>query len=119
MQKKTFFLGNFYFFTKKNFFFCDFSTFYGQRSVTTAWATRSPWNILFLFSLVLTHFRETPEAENLFPPIFWHNQKVNAIFFLVILIFLEEKNLFSGVFSSFYGQRSVTAAWATCSPWSI
>ena len=24
-------------------------------------------------SFVLTHFGETPEAENVFPPIFWHN----------------------------------------------
>ena len=29
---------------------------------------------------------------------------------------LRTKNRFSGVFSSFYGQRSVTAAWATPSP---
>ena len=30
-----------------------------------------------------------------------------------------KKNLFWGIFSSFYGQHSVTAAWATPSPWSI
>ena len=28
--------------------------------------------------LLFTHFGETPEAENLFPPIFWHNYKVTA-----------------------------------------
>ena len=28
---------------------------------------------LFLRLLLFTHFGETPEAENLFPPIFWHN----------------------------------------------
>ena len=27
----------------------------------------------FLCLLLLTHFTETPEAENLFPPIFWYN----------------------------------------------
>ena len=26
-----------------------------------------------LFLLLLTHFGESPEAENLFPPIFWQN----------------------------------------------
>ena len=26
--------------------------------------------------LLLTHFGESPKAENLFPPIFWHNQKI-------------------------------------------
>ena len=40
--------------------------------------------------LLLTHFGETPEAENLLH-----------------------------VFSSFHGQRSVTAAWAIPSPWNI
>ena len=28
---------------------------------------------LFLRILLFTHFSESPEAENLFPPIFWHN----------------------------------------------
>ena len=46
-----------------------------------AFAMRS-WPLLTLtiallsFSLrllLLTHFGGTPEAENLFPPIFWHN----------------------------------------------
>ena len=36
---------------------------------------------LSLHLLLLTHFGETPEAENLFPPIFWHNWKIYAIFF--------------------------------------
>ena len=30
---------------KKNLFSSDLSTFYGQRLVTAAWATRSPWSI--------------------------------------------------------------------------
>ena len=44
---------------------------------------------LFLFLLrlfLLTHFRETHEAENLFSPIFWQSQKIyakNVIFFSV------------------------------------
>ena len=36
-----------------------------------------------------------------------------------IFIFLRKKGDFSDVFSAFYGQCSVTAAWATRSPWSI
>ena len=50
--KKIFFLGNFYFFTKKNWFSSVFS-------VTAAWATRSPWSIFlffFLRLLLLNHF---------------------------------------------------------------
>ena len=37
----------------------------------------------------------------------------------VNFIFLRKNGYFSEVFSAFYGQRSVTAAWATRSPWSI
>ena len=37
--------GKFYFFTEKNTDSAVFSAFYGQRSVTAAWATRSPWSI--------------------------------------------------------------------------
>ena len=37
----------------------------------------------------------------------------------VNFIFLRKKGDFSSVFSAFYGQRSVTAAWVTRSPWSI
>ena len=37
----------------------------------------------------------------------------------VNFIFLRKKGDFSDVFSAFYGQRSVTAAWATRSPCSI
>ena len=32
---------------------------------------------------------------------------------------LRKKGDFSDVFSAFHGQRSVPAAWATRSPWSI
>ena len=39
--------------------------------------------LLFLRLLLLTHFGETPKAENLFPPKFWHNSQIYAknIFF--------------------------------------
>ena len=50
MQKKIFFGGKFYFFKKKRWFFGRFSAFYGQRLVTAAWATRSPWSILKIFN---------------------------------------------------------------------
>ena len=51
MQKKNICFGKLNFFKKKNWFFVRFSAFYGQRSVTAAWATRSPWSIFsFLFS---------------------------------------------------------------------
>ena len=43
----------------------------------------------------------------------------NKIFFVVNFMFLQKNSEFSAVFSVFYGQRSVTAAWATRSPWSI
>ena len=43
MQKKK--LGKFYFLRKKGDFSDVFSAFYDQRSVTAAWATRSPWSI--------------------------------------------------------------------------
>ena len=50
----------------------------------------------------------------------WHKNKIvlGKEKKLVIFIFLPKKNRFSGIFSTFYGQRSVTAAWATPSPWS-
>ena len=35
---------------QKGHFFGRFSAFYGQRSVTAAWATRSPWSILYMFA---------------------------------------------------------------------
>ena len=46
------FLHNF-FLMKKNDFRVFFSSFYGQRSVTAAWATPSPWSILILFVCLL------------------------------------------------------------------
>ena len=45
------------------------------------------------------------------------NDKKNII--LGNFYFLTKKGRFSGVISSFYGQRSVTAVWATPSPCSI
>ena len=44
MQKKYSFWVNFIFYEKK-LIFGRFSAFYGYRSVTAAWATRSPWSI--------------------------------------------------------------------------
>ena len=82
-------------------------------------------SLFFLFFfllrlLLLTHFKETPMCENLCPPIFWYRRymqqknfkKSNCYFF-------TKKTDFRAFFSTFYGQRSVTAAWATRSPWSI
>ena len=57
---------------------------------------------LLLRLLLFIHFGETPMADILFPPIFWHNQKGG-------------KRTFAH-FSAFYGQRSVSAVWATRSP---
>ena len=57
--------------------FARFSAFYGQRSVAEPGLTLVPgvfssFSSLF-HSLLLTHFRDTQEAEILFPFIFWHN----------------------------------------------
>ena len=53
-------------------------------------------SLFLLFRLLLlTHFWETP------------NILANKIVFFLV------------IFSTFHGQRSVTAAWATRSPWSI
>ena len=51
------------------------------RAPCIAWSLLLPsfrlsFPLSFLFSLcllLLTHFRESPVCENLFPPIFWHN----------------------------------------------
>ena len=51
--------------------------------------------------------------------VFCHFQKGFASNVKVYFIFLRKKGDFSDIFSTFYGQRSVTAAWATLSPWSI
>ena len=113
MQKKYFWGVNFIFLRKKGDFSDDFSAFYGQRSVTAAWATRSPWSI-FLRLLLLTHFGETP-VKICFPQYFgitrrYIKKKLGKF------IFFTKKHRFTGVFSFFYGQRFVTAAWATPSP---
>ena len=47
---------------------------FAMRSWPMLFPTFSLFFSFFLFRLLLlTHFGETPEAENLFPPIFWHN----------------------------------------------
>ena len=94
----------------------------------TWWRTKRSWPLFsptffFFFFLLLrlllfTHFGETPVRENLFPPIFWHNQKIYAKkIFQVILIFLQKKADFREFFRN--GQRSVTEPGPTPSPWSI
>ena len=85
---------------------------------------RSVFLSSFFFSLcilLLTHFGESPVCENLFPTILWHNQKIYAKKYICLgnFYFFTKKKLFSSDFSTFYGQHSVTAAWATRSPWSI
>ena len=50
MQQQQKLLGvNFIFLRKKGDCFGRFYAFYGQRSVTAAWATRSPWSIQICF----------------------------------------------------------------------
>ena len=64
--------------------------------------------------LHLTHFGETPEAKILFHPIFWHNwkkyEKEKIYIFGNLNVFTKKKKQIFGRFSTFYGQRSVTAA---------
>ena len=55
----------------------------GLRAPCIAWPLLFPsfslsFFPLFLLLLLLTHSGETPEAEHLFPPIFWHNWKIYA-----------------------------------------
>ena len=44
---------------------------------------------LSLFFSLWTHFGESPQVENLFPPIYWHNQKIYVSFFSVFCHFGE------------------------------
>ena len=67
---------SFIFLRKKGDFSDVFSAFYGQRLVTAAWATRSPWSI-FLRFLLLTHFRETPMCE-IIPPQYFEAKERKA-----------------------------------------
>ena len=48
MQKKDWEI--LFFYEKKKLIFWPFSAFYGQRLVTAAWVTRSPWSIINLFA---------------------------------------------------------------------
>ena len=88
--------------------------------LTTPLACYYHRSVFFSFSLrllLLTHFGESPVYENLFPPIFWHNQKIYAKKNLGNFIFFyEKKPIFFSVFFTFCGQLSVSAAWATRSP---
>ena len=52
MQTKNIFLGYILFFYEKELIFRPFSAFYGQRLVTAAKATPSPWSIFILFWVV-------------------------------------------------------------------
>ena len=60
---------------------------------------------------------KTPKNQLFFVKIFNYNKKI--IYIYILFLFFYEKCWFSGVFSSIHGQRSVTTAWATPSPWSI
>ena len=77
------------------------------------------WHSLFFFL-----FRPTsgklPRLKICFPPYFGITRR--CMQFLKKIhdsYFFMKKCWFFGVFSSFQGQPSVTAAWATPSPWSI
>ena len=58
-------------------------------------------SFFFLRLLLFTHFGESPVRENLFPTIFWHNQKIYAKknIFLVNFNFFTKKSGFSHGFS--------------------
>ena len=67
-----------------------------------SWPLLLPSSFFFFFLrlLFLTHFGESPQAENLFPPIFWHNQKIYAPKKLgVIFICLGKKLIFDRFFA--------------------
>ena len=70
-----------------------------------------PLSFFLLRLLLLTHFRETTKAEILFPSYLEITWRKNYNFFL------NKNKRFLGVFSTFYGQHSVTAAWANPIPW--
>ena len=84
MQKKYFWGVNFIFLRKKTDFFGRFSAFYGQRSVTAAWATGSPWSIFCICYLLnkqssvlyffCTIFKTNPTNIKYFFPIFRKNK---------------------------------------------
>ena len=59
---------NFIFLRKKGDFLDVFSAFYGQRSVTAAWATRSPWSISALFIDTHIGYPKSHKATALFQP---------------------------------------------------
>ena len=89
----------------------------------TAYAFETWLPSFSLFSLfrllLLTHFGESPVCEIISPQYFgitrrYMQKKLGGKFY-----FVTKKTDFSDVFSVFYSQRSVTAAWATRSPWSI
>ena len=120
MLKKIYFGGKFYFFKKKGDFLDVFSAFYGQRSVTASWATRSPWSIFSVFCFWPTS-GNLPRVKICFHQYFGITRRYmpKKIFFLGNFYFFTKKPDFREFFLSFYDQRSVTAAWATRSPWSI
>ena len=63
----------------------------------------------FFLCLLFTHFGETPLAEILFPPIFWHELR-EYLKNIVDFIFME-KNLFSRVFFCFLQPAFGRGAW--------
>ena len=74
MQKKNWV--NLIFLRKKVDFFDIYSAFYGQRLVTAAWATRSPWSINFkshiIFILTIKELRNFLEFSILCKEILWN-----------------------------------------------
>ena len=88
-----------------------------------AWPLLLPMFALLLFLFwprrLLTHFGESPVCENLFPPIFWHNQKLYAIFFLKLgnFNFFTKKQIFQRFFNFLrpafgHGRQSATSSQA-------
>ena len=87
-----------------------FFAFYGQRSVTAAWATRSPWSIFSPF-FAFDPLGESPVCENLFSPkkyaenkYFFFNEKKLIFLLLRLLLFTHfwespvRENLFPPIF---------------------
>ena len=71
--------------------------------------------LLFLRLLLFTQFGESPVRENLFPPIFWHNQKIYAKKKLgKFYSFTKKKKL---IFFYFLWQAFGHGAWTNPSPW--
>ena len=56
----------FRFLWKKSRFLRDFSTFYGQRLVIAAWATRSPWSIVISEHMIISGIEQNETPQRVF-----------------------------------------------------